>query len=69
MSRASPKKGGRSSSPAKQQVIVQSSISQIVKHSYDYEYVERLNATEVENVQLRTKVVSIDEKNAMIAQL
>jgi hypothetical protein len=68
MSRVSPKKGAKSSSPSKS-VIVTSSISQMVKHSYDYEYVERLNATEVENVQLRTKVVSIEEKNAMIAQL
>jgi hypothetical protein len=67
MSRASPKKSTKSSSPAKQSVVVNTSISQIVKHSYDYEYVERLNATEVENVQLRTKVVALDEKNAMIA--
>ena len=49
MSRVSPKKGAKSSSPSKS-VIVTSSISQMVKHSYDYEYVERLNATEVENV-------------------
>ena len=49
MSRVSPKKGAKSSSPSKS-VIVTSSISQMVKHSYDYEYVERLNAAEVENV-------------------
>jgi hypothetical protein len=67
MSRASPKKSTKSASPAKSHsVVVQSSVHQIVKHSYDYEYVERINSNEVEKVQLRTKVVALEEKNAMI---
>jgi hypothetical protein len=50
MSRASPKKSVRKSPEKQQSIVVQTGISTIVRTSYEYEFKERLNTVEVENV-------------------
>jgi hypothetical protein len=70
MSRASPKKSiakKSSSSPVRE--VFSSFSTTVVKHSYEYEFIDRLNKVEVENDRLRTKMVSIEEKNTVIINL
>jgi hypothetical protein len=74
MSRASPKKSKSTSirESVREQIITKSGTSlgsTIYRSSFDFEIIERLNAVEVENVHLRTKIVSIEEKNTIIANL
>jgi hypothetical protein len=76
MSRASPKKNKASS--IKETLTVRDSVvtkkgttigSTIYRNSFDFEIMERLNTVEVENVHLRTQIVSIEEKNKIIENL
>ena len=41
----------------------------VLKHSYEYEFIDRLNKVEVENDRLRTQIASIEEKNTVIMNL
>jgi hypothetical protein len=70
MSRASPKKSitkKNTSSPVRE--VFSSFSTTVVKHSYEYEFIDRLNKVEVENDRLRTQMVSIEEKNTVIMNL
>ena len=51
MSRVSPKKGRKISTSPVRTIVTEYTH---LKHSYDYEFKERLNKVEVENAHLRT---------------